>query len=140
MLYLSRFTPESERVTDWIAALWQGPVPQSLTIRHYLYLESDGLVISLLWEGDDDAVAFMRRTFETFGEFTVESAIDNTTGLQLAMARDLETFGNRMLARGEDPAEVERALDLRRRGTLAATQDDAVAAARAWAAQHGSVG
>ena len=47
-----------------------------------------------------------------------------------------DAFGRHMEATGSSPAAIHAALDVRRRGMEASTQEDAAAAGRAWAAEQ----
>jgi hypothetical protein len=132
MLHLSKFTPAPATFSEFIACLWQGDVPESLELRTYLYTAGQQLSMVLLWEGGDDAVAYMDRAFGGFGEWDTEVVTDQTPSMQAALRRDLDTFGEWMRARGADAATIEAALDLRRRGKESASTDAARAAAAAY--------
>lgn len=136
MLHLSRFSPEPTTFSEFIACLWQGDVPASLALQTYLYTSTMPLSMVLLWEGDDDAFAYMERAFGGFGSWDTEVVTDQTPSMQAALARDLDTFGEWMQARGADDASVDAALDLRKRGKESASQDDARAAAAAYDAER----
>jgi hypothetical protein len=136
MLHLSRFSPDQTTFSEFIACLWQGQVPASLELHTYLYTSTQPLSMVLLWEGDDDAVAYMERAFGGFGDWTTEVVTDQTPSMVAALTRDLDAFGGWMRARGADDAVVDAALDLRRRGKESATQDDARAAAAAYDAER----
>jgi hypothetical protein len=115
--------------------LWQGPVPPELHLLNWLYLKADRPTMAVLWEGDADAVAYMERAFGGFGAFTTAAVTEDATpGLAAAFARDLEGFGDWMRARGASDVEIERALDVRRRGRDSPDQAAAAEAGRAWAA------
>jgi len=136
MLHLSRFTPHQATFSEFIACLWQGPVPASLALQTYLYTAGQPLSMVLVWEGDDDAVAYMDRAFGGFGTWHTEVVTDQTPSMLAALGRDLDSFGNWLRVRGADDAAVDAALDLRRRGKESATQDDARAAAAAYDADR----
>jgi hypothetical protein len=139
-LHVSRFIPDSSRMAEWLACLWQGPVPDGLRLERWLYLQDQrggalrGMLV--IWEGDDEATAYMERAFGGFGELTTEIVVDNTAGLAAAFARDLDEFGAVMARQGMTPEQIASATDLRRRGKDAGSQEDAAAAARAWQAEQ----
>jgi hypothetical protein len=139
-LHVSRFVPDTARMPEFLACLWQGDVPESLVLERWLYLQDEpGGTLSgmlVMWEGDADATAYMERAFGRFGEFTTEVVVDNTPGLAAALARDLDAFGTTMQQRRATPEAIANALDLRRRGLEAPSQEDAAAAARAWQAEQ----
>jgi hypothetical protein len=133
-LHLSRFEPEPgpERNAEWLACLWQGPVPEGLVLHRWLYYEGEPRAMALLWEGDADAAAWVARAFGSFGRLETSVVTDATPGLAACLDRDLDAFRAWMRGRGSPDAEIERALDVRRRGRDASTQEEAVAGARAW--------
>jgi len=139
-LHVSRFVPDAPRTAEWLACLWQGDVPADLKLERWLYLRDEpgaplrGMLV--MWEGDDDARAYMERAFGGFGEFTTEVVVDNTAGLAAAFARDLDAFGAVMGRQGMSAQQVADAVDLRRRGLEAGSQDDAAAAGRTWQAEQ----
>jgi hypothetical protein len=135
MLHLSRFQPDSDHFPEFLACLWQGPVPASLELKLYYYVDVQPLEMVLVWEGDDTARSFMERAFGGFGNFTIEGISDRTPAMAAALARDLEGFGGIMAEWDQSAEQIERGLDVRRRGMQAASQEDARAAARAWAAE-----
>jgi hypothetical protein len=136
MLHVSHFTPDASRHGEWIACLWQGPLPASLQLHRWIYLDTEPRSMTLVWEGDDDARAYMERAFGGFGVLGTETATDATPGLAACFDRDLDAFGRWLDARGTAADEAARQLDLRRRGKEAATWDDAIAAGRAWASEQ----
>jgi hypothetical protein len=135
-LHLSHFAPDPDpaRVGAFLACLWQGPVPDDLVLHRWLYLEGEPRSMALLWEGGDDAGAWVDRSFGSFGTLSTTAVTDATGGLAACLERDLDAFGAWLRARGSSDAEVDRALDVRRRGLHAATQHEAAAAGRGWAA------
>jgi hypothetical protein len=136
MLCLSRFYPDADRFAEFLACLWQGDVPETLELARWLYLAGEPRGMLILWEGDDAAREYVERAFGGFGTFTTEVVVDNTPGLAAAFARDLEGFAEVMRTQGASEEAVVQALDVRRRGMAAATQEDAAAAGRAWAAEQ----
>jgi hypothetical protein len=141
-LHVSRFVPDAPRMSEWLACLWQGPVPADLRLERWLYLQDGpgsalrGMLV--MWEGDDEAAAYMERAFGGFGEFTTETVVDNTAGLAAAFERDLDAFAAVMARQGMSAEQIADATDLRRRGLEATSQEEAAAAGRAWQAEQGA--
>jgi hypothetical protein len=136
MFHLSRFIPDQARFAEFLACLWQGDVPETLVLSKWLYLTGEPRGMLILWEGDDDARAYVERAFGGFGTLETELVTDATPGLAAALARDLEGFGRVMEAQGASAEAVEHALDVRRRGMEAPTQAAAAAAGRAWSEEQ----
>ena len=132
MLHHSHFRPDPLRVAEWLACLWQGPAPQDLAIKQWLYLPTEPRAMIMLWEGGPEAEDYVARAFGGFGEIETHRVTDATPGMALAIARDLEGFAAWMKARGAAQADIDRQIDLRRRGKQAASQEAAAAAGRAW--------
>jgi hypothetical protein len=135
-VFASTFTPDESRFPEFLACLWQGPVPETLELSKWLYLPHEPRQMLLLWDGDDDAYEYIERAFGGFGTIHTETVTDATPGLAAAFARDLHAFGRHMETTGSSPAAIHAALEVRRRGMEASTQDDAAAAGRAWAAEQ----
>ena len=136
MVQLSHFQPDPNLTGEFLATLWQGQVPASLTLHRWLYLDTSPRTILLLWEGDDEARAYVERVFGGFGALTTEVVTDATEGLALCFRRDLEGFGRYLAARGATDTEIERQLDVRRQGAHAPTPEQALSAGRAWTAER----
>lgn len=134
MLYLSRFQPDPSRSGEFLACLWQGPVPADLTLHRWLYVGEGPKEMVLFWEGGDEAKAYVEQAFGDFGSLSTEPVTDATPGLQACLDRDLDGFGRWLSQRGTPPAQVERQLDVRRRGLQAASREEAASAGRAWTA------
>jgi hypothetical protein len=134
MLHHSRFQPDPERIGEWLACLWQGPAPADLVIRQWLYLPGEPRSMIMVWDGGAEAEAFVERAFGGFGRIETQVVTDATPGMAFAIARDLEAFDAWMTERGASRAEIDRQIDLRRRGKLAPSQEAAAAAGKAWAA------
>jgi hypothetical protein len=132
LLYLTRVAPDVTRTGEFLAGLWQGPVPASLTLHKWLYVEGAPRSMLLLWEGDDDARQYVERVFGGVNTLTTEALSDATEGLALCFARDLEGFGAWLADRDVPADEISRQLDVRRRGRDAATPEAAAAAGRTW--------
>ncbi len=135
-MYATRFTPDQSRSAEFLACLWQGPVPESLELSKWLYLPGEPRQMLILWEGDDDARAYIERAFGDFGTLDTETVTDATPGLAAAFARDLDAFGRHLATTGSSPDAIATALDVRRRGLEASSQEDAAAAGRTWAAEQ----
>ncbi len=137
MLHVSRFTPDPHRFGEFLACLWQGPVPADLVLHRWLYLQGQPRSMLMLWEGDRSAEAYVERAFGTFGALDTEPVTDATPGLAACFARDLDAFGQYLRSeRGADEAAVRVQLDVRRRGLEAPTPEAAAAAGRAWQAEQ----
>lgn len=135
-LYLSLFEPDPEpaRAGAFLASLWQGPVPGDLVLHRWLYLEGDSRSMALLWEGGGEARAWIDQALGGFGALSTTAVTDATGGLAACLERDLDAFGAWMRSRGSSEPEIERALDVRRRGLEAGSPKEAAAAGRDWAA------
>jgi hypothetical protein len=136
MVRLSQLQPDPHRTGEFLATLWQGQVPKSLILHKWLYLDSSPRTILLLWEGDDDARAYVERVFGGSGALTTQVVTDATEGLALCFNRDLEGFGRWLEERGATEAEIERQLKVRRQGRDAPTPELAISAGRAWMAER----
>jgi hypothetical protein len=134
MMYVSRFRPDTARSAEWLACLWQGPVPGDLELLGWLYVQITPPEMVLLWEGEAAARAWIERSFGSFGLLTTESVTSSTAGLQACLDRDLEAFGAWLRGRGTGEAEITRQLDVRRRGLEAESAEAAAQAGRDWAA------
>lgn len=135
MLHVSTFKPNPQTMGPFLACLWQGEVPETFSLVRWIYLDASPRAILLVWEGADDAAAWVESNFGRFGEIETVGADDATGGLQACVDRDLEGFAEFLRARGSDQAEIDHGLDVRRSGLEAATQQDAYAAGEAWADQ-----
>jgi hypothetical protein len=134
-LFVSIVQPKEGRADEWIAALWQGPGPENAVVRQWLYLPGSPRRMMMVWEGDEAAKAFVDRTFSDFCRVETEVVTDATPGMQCAFARDLEGFETWMRDRGDPPEMIGRWVELRRRGRDSPSLSEALAAARAWAAE-----
>ncbi len=133
MLHHSTFHPDSERIGEWLACLWQGPAPADLVVRQWLYLPGEPRAMVMIWEGGSLAEAFVERAFGGFGRIETHLVTDATPGMVHAIARDLTQFEHWMRERGASESEVARQVDLRRRGKAASDLVAAAAEGRAWA-------
>jgi hypothetical protein len=134
MLYLSRFQPEPSRSAEFLACLWQGQVPADLTLHRWLYVGEGPKEMVLFWEGGEAAKAYVEKAFGDFGTLSTQPVTDATPGLQACLERDLDAFGRWLSERGTPAAQVDRQLDVRRRGLQSTSREEAAAAGRAWAA------
>ena len=135
-LHHSHFLPDTARLGEWIACLWQGPAPADLVIHGWFYLETQPRGMIMVWEGGDVAQAYVAKIFGDFGQITTQVITDATPGMSHAIARDLDAFGDWMRARGAGPDEVARQVDLRRQGKAAPSQDAALAIGKVWQARR----
>jgi hypothetical protein len=134
VFHVTRFMPDQDRMSEFIACLWQGPVPEDLVVHEWLYLQPRGML--LIWEGDEAGAAYVERAFGGFGSLETETVTNATRGLVTCMERDLEGFGSFLRTRGSNEEDITAQLDLRRRGLNAATLDEAAAAGRSWRAER----
>lgn len=134
MLYHTTFVIDPDRVDEWLACLWQGTAPADLKVREWLTLTGEPRTAILIWEGGEEALAFVERAYGGFGKVETRAA-SASTGMASAIARDLDGYERMMKERNAAPAEIARQVDLRRRGMEAPDQAAAKAAARAWAAE-----
>ena len=134
MLYHTTFVVEPGRVNEWLACLWQGPAPADLKVREWLSLAGEPRTAILIWEGGEDALAFVERAFGGFGQAETRVATPSS-GMASAIARDLDGYERMMNERGANPTEIARQVDLRSRGMAAPDQASAGVAAREWEAE-----
>jgi len=134
-MYVSSFTPNPAHGAELLACLWQGPVPPSLQLTTWLYMPGEPRRILFIWDGDDDAVAFVEGVLSPFGELTTDLATDATGLLASALARDLDACRTWLSNSGTPPDAVEQQVEIRRLGLESASRDEAIAAAQAWAAR-----
>ena len=81
VLYLYRFQPEPGRTAEFLATLWQGPIPEDLRLHRWLYVDGEPRQMVLLWEGEEPARQWVERAFGSFGTLTAETVTDATPGL-----------------------------------------------------------
>ena len=137
MLYHYRFRPDTSRTAEFLASLWQGPVPEDLRLHRWLYVDGDPRQMVLIWEGGELARQWVERCFGSFGEITAETVTDNTPGLAACLARDLDGFGEWLRQRGDrSEDEIVVQLDVRRRGLQASSHQEAIEAGQAWAREQ----
>lgn len=140
MLYLYRFRPDPSRTAEFLASLWQGPVPADFRLHRWLYVEGEPREMVLIWEGEDPGRQWVEQCFGSFGELTAEPVTDSTPGLAACLDRDLDAFGQWLRQRGSGEEEVARQLDVRRRGLQARSHEEAVQAGRRWAGEQAGGG
>lgn len=134
MIYHSTFRIDLNRASEWLAVLWQGPAP-AIKVREWITLKDvQPHTAILIWEGDEEAKAFVDRVFGDFGELETRE-VTSSTGMAAAFMRDIDAYRKMMEARGTEPAKLERDVDLRARGMAAATPEAAIEAAKAWKEQ-----
>lgn len=138
MLLVSHFTPDPDRMGQFLAVLWQGPPPTGIALRSWLYLDTDPRTMLLVWEADTEEVwADMEGIFGEGGTLRTVTASDATGGLDAAWQRDLPGFGDFLRSRDTPEDQIEPQLALRRLGLDAATRDEARRAAQEWVAGRG---
>ena len=130
MLFVSIFTSERERDPELWAVIWNAKAPPTLTL-HGAYNLADNRRV-FVWEGETVADLQYMDRFNTIGRLETAPAFDRTAGWRCAFAQDLDAFGDNLTQRGQSPAAVERAVELRRRGVQAGNVEAAKRAARAW--------
>ena len=131
MLFVSILTSDRARDPELWATIWQGESPPNIKIIGAYNLANNRRVF--ICEGDSSAdLQFMDR-FNQIGVLETYPAFDRTVGWQLAFAKDLDAFAKRLLERaGPYREQVERMIELRRRGMNAPNPDRARAEARQW--------
>ncbi len=131
MLFVSILTSDRARDPELWATIWQGGAPPSLKVIGAYNLADDRRVF--IWEGESSAdLQFMDR-FNQVGVLETCPVFDRTLGWRDAFAKDLDTFGARMLEQaGPRQDAARRAIDLRRRGLNAPNPHAARAEARRW--------
>ena len=130
MLYVSILTSERARDPELWATIWQGEPPPSIKIIGAYNLADNRRVF--IWEGESVAdLQFMDR-FNEVGVLETQPAFDRTYGWQMAFVKDLDNFQQAQVQRGRSQAEIEPAIDLRRRGMNASNRHAARAEARRW--------
>ena len=128
MLFVSIFTSDRARDPELWATIWQGDPPPSINLVGGYNLGNDKRVY--IWEGETTAdLQFMDR-FNEVGVLETSPAFDRTNGWRMAFAKDIEGFQD-FYERSNRP-NMERALDLRRRGLNAPTREAARAEALRW--------
>jgi hypothetical protein len=135
-MYMSRFRPDPAQTGEYLASLWQGAVPADLVLHGWLYIEGEPREVYLHWSGDEPAKAWVDRAMGPFGVMKHEVVDDATGGLAACLARDIDEFRGWMAARGMGGDELESQLAVRIAGRDSATQDDAIAAGKAWTANR----
>ena len=131
MLFVSILTSDRSRDPELWATIWQGESPPNVKIIGAYNLANNKRVF--IWEGESAAdLQFMDR-FNHIGLLETYPAFDRTAGWQLAFAKDLDTFEQQLLERaGRYREQVERGIELRRRGMNAPNRYAACAEARRW--------
>jgi len=136
VLHLSRFLPEPSLRTEFLALVWQGPVPASLRLRSYVYTTGDPREMVLLWEGDEEAESYMDRVWGASGQWHTEIVSDQTPSLLRVFERDLGGFGRILTELGWENDQIAEALEIRRLGMEAGSPQEAIDAAREFARTH----
>ena len=135
MIYMTKFNLDTSRSSEWLAVLWQGPGPAKMKVREWLTLKDvKPHTAILIWEGDEEALAFVERVYGGFGKIETQE-VTSSSGMAAAIARDLNAYETMMNGRGGDPKEIARQVDLRRRGMDAPSPSAAIEAAHAWSAE-----
>lgn len=132
MLFVSILTSDRSRDPELWATVWQGGIPKGITLISAYNLANDRRVF--IWEGESARdLQFMDR-FNQVGVLETCPAFDRTYGWRCAFAKDLDSFARQMRegAAGRNAEQVERAIELRRRGRNAPTPEAARAEARRW--------
>ena len=134
MIFHTTFRIDLSLASEWLACLWQGPAPADIKVREWITLKDvKPHTAILIWEGDDEARAFVDRVFGAFGELETRE-VTSSSGMASAFARDVDGYERMMQARGVDAGEIRRQVDLRKRAMAAPDPDAALAAARDWKA------
>lgn len=134
MLFVSIFTSDRQRDPELWATIWQGAAPPSINLIGAYNLGNNKRIF--IWEGQSVAdLQFMDR-FNEVGLLETYPAFDRTYGWRMAFTKNLEGLRQEWERRGRSGAELETALDLRRRGLTAPNRYAARAAARQWQQQQ----
>lgn len=131
MLFVSILTSDRSRDPELWATIWQGASPPNIKIIGAYNLANNRRV--LIWEGESAADLQFMDKFNQVGVLDTYPAFDRTVGWQQAFAKDLDAFAKSMLERaGPHREQVERMIELRRRGMSAPNPYAARAEARKW--------
>jgi len=130
VLYVTILRSDRSRDPELWATIWQGKAPDTLKIRAVYNLLTDTRVF--VWEGETLADARYMDRLNQVGETTTSIAMDQTGGWQQAFAGNLDGMREWFESRGRTGADVDAALDLRRRGHEAPNVEAARRAAREW--------
>ena len=131
MMHVSRFTPDPSRQAEFLGVSGRETFrrPPAVEVAD---LSGEPRRMMLLWEGDDQAAAYIERALGEFGVLETESVTDATPGLEAAFARNLDAFGAWMSERGATSDAMTEALEIRRLGKEASTPAEAAERGRAW--------
>ena len=103
-MFASTFTPDESKSAEFLACLWQGPVPETLELSKWIYLlgraASDA---DPLGRRRGRPCQYIEHAFGGFGTIHTEPVTDATPGLAAAFARDLDAFGRHMEETGSSP-------------------------------------
>jgi hypothetical protein len=137
MTYVSTVRLSRDTTAEYMAAVWQGPVPGDLVLHHWIRVGAgDPPEMLMVWDGGPEAAAWVSDLFGEFGDITTRDGRDSTQGLATCLARDLQGFAEYLRHLGTAEAEIESQLEVRRRGMTAATRSAAVQSGRAWFEQR----
>jgi hypothetical protein len=130
LLYVTILRSDRARDPELWATIWQGKAPPTLKLRAVYNLLTDTRVF--VWEGETIADARFIDRLNQVGETTTSPALDQTTGWQHAFAGDVEAMRSWFEQRGLPAAQIDAAIDLRRRGHEAPNLEAARRAAIEW--------
>ena len=110
MLYVSILQSDRERDPELWATLWQGEAPKGLEIVAVYNLQNDTRVF-VINADPPQAIGWLDR-LNAVGTIVTTPAFDRTQGWSDALARDIDGFTERLVARfgadGEKQAELRR--------------------------------
>lgn len=136
MLFVSILNSDRARDPELWATIWQGDPPPSINLIGAYNLANNKRVF--VWEGESTGdVQFMDR-FNEVGVLETHPAFDRTRGWRAAFAKDLEGFAR--IGRETGRAEIESAVELRRRGMEAPNREAARSEALAWQRERAGEG
>jgi len=136
MILVTRFQPDLAKMPSLIAVLWQGDAP-AVTVRNWVYLDGEPFTILCVWEAPSEAArAWLEDRLTPFGEVETLTGSDGTAGMTAVIERDLVGMAAFLKARGGTDEHVDPQIQLRRRGMMASSVEQAMGEARSWTVEQ----
>ena len=136
-VFASRFTPDQSRSAEFLACLWQGPGARvARAVEVALPAGRAASDAAPLGGRRRRLCATSSAPSVASGRSTPRPSPTPPPGSRPRSRRDLDAFGRHLETTGSSPDAIATALDVRRRGMEASSQDDAAAAGRGWAAEQ----